>query len=139
MVLLTLTHIVQGLEFIVGILLCNIVDYSIVAFSIVIMLDDIETFKAMEKVKRKNINNKVEERNEVFESITATKGHKASSIQRRYTAVMLISFLILLIEKYFIPGNIISKVLSACALGITIVVKRKCNQYYDRLKRSKTQ
>lgn len=134
-----LIHIAQGLEFIVDTLLHNIVDYSLITFSIVIMLDDVDTLKAMENVKKKNIRNKVEERNETFEAITTTKGHTDSKIQKRYNLVMLIGFLILLIEEHFIPGNIISKILSACALGVTIAVKRKSNQNYDRLKRTKTQ
>ena len=136
-VLWVLTYIAQGLEFVVSTLVHNIVDYSIVTFSIVIMLDDVDTFKAMEKDKKKNINNKVEERNETFEAITTTKEHTNPKIQKRYNVVILIGLLILLIEEYFIPGNIISKVLSVCALGITIPVKRKSNQKYDQLKRAK--
>ena len=73
-ILLVLMYIEQVLEFIVGTLLHNIVDYFIVTFSIIIMLDDGDTFKAIENVKKKNINNKVEERNETFEAITTTKG-----------------------------------------------------------------
>ncbi len=136
-ILLVLMYIEQVLEFIVGTLLHNIVDYFIVTFSIIIMLDDGDTFKAIENVKKKNINNKVEERNETFEAITTTKGHTDSKIQKRYNFVMIIGFFILLIEEYFIPNNIISKLLSVCALGVTIVVKRKLNQNYDRLKRVK--
>lgn len=132
-----LTHIAHGLRFIVNTLLHNIVDYSIITFSIIIMLDDIDTLKAMENVKKKNIDNKVEERNETFEAISTTKGHADSKIQKRYNLVMLIGFLILLIEEHFITNNIISKLLSACALVITIAVKRKLNQNYDRLKRVK--
>lgn len=136
-ILLVLMYIEQVLEFIVGTLLHNIVDYFIVTFSIIIMLDDVDTFKAIENVKKKNIHNKVEERNETFEAITTTKGHTDSKIQKRYNFVMIIGFFILLIEEYFIPNNSISKLLSVCALGVTIVVKRKLNQNYDRLKRVK--
>jgi len=132
-----LTNISHGLEFIVDTLLHNIVDYSIITFSITIMLDDIDTLKAIEKVKKKNIDNKVEERNETFEAITTTKGHTDSKIQKRYNLVMLVGFLILLVEEHFIPNNIISKILSVCALGVTIIVKQKLNRNYDRLKRTK--
>lgn len=138
-ILLILTVIAHALKFIAETLWNNLYDYMMTTLSIVILLDDFDAIKAMENVKKKNIRSKVEERNETFEANTTTKGHTDSKIQKRYICIVFIGFLIILLEEYLIPCNIISKILSACALGITIMVKRKCNQNYDRLKREKTQ
>ena len=138
-VLLILTVITQSLKFIAETLWNNLYDYMMTTLSIVILLDDFDAINAIENVKKKNIRSKVEERNETFEATTTTKGHTDPTIQKRYIRVMFMGFLIILVEEYLIPCNIISKVLSVCALSITIMVKRKCNQNYDRLKRKKAQ
>lgn len=138
-ILMVLTQIEQGVELTWDALLHYFSFLLIIVFSIIIMFDDIDTLRAMESVKKKNLNSKVEERNEMFEAIAATKGHTDSKIWKRYLPIMVIGVLILILEEHLIHCNIISKILSICAFLITIIVKNRSNKNFARLKREKTQ
>ena len=130
-ILLIDIHIGQDLKFIL-----DIIDYLIVGLSIAIMLDDRDTLEAMERIKKKKIENKVKERNEMFEAIITTKGHNNLKIWKRYLVITVITGSIFFVEEIY-NTNMITLIVSIIALVFTIKVKNNANKNFERLRRVK--
>lgn len=128
--------IAQVLTFVKDAICTCLVDILILGFSAVIMFDDIDVIRSLRGIERKDITNKVQKRNEVCEAVLSTKGHTDPKIKFRELCTLLCASVIVFLQNYVFHTEVISRILSAVALAITIFVKHKLNQYYDRLKRS---
>jgi len=120
-----------------------LVKVLITFLAIVIALDDRDTYNAIKGVLNKNIENKIIERNEMFEAITTTKGHISKTIWKRYLGTFVFSLIVECLQFIPISQNVLKIILSLIptminitALWIAVRVKNKLNKQYDRLRRN---
>lgn len=111
--------------------------------AIVIAWDDFDTYRAIKSVLKKKISSKVEERNELFEAITTTKGHTSRIVWKRYLWVFLFSLVVEFIkvvsDEYFLLQIITSAIqtlINSTALSVAVCIKHELNRQYDRLRRN---